>query len=242
MESAQTLCCRFWLTGPLIISRCHSLVMIKNILMSGCSTVLQQQTWYWVLQCSSRFGSAIHHCTSAQGLQEGKAWFQLVRCFLACQAENLSSHQAAAWSSSQLCPIRQREMPKTPLHGILRTTAHINSWLPPRVHCKSDVSLQYQSSTETSVYNQETSLYVFMFCFPWGAQSSTGPSPSFFSKTKPSQLVQGLFPEKPHKAVWQQLPSYWSHQAWWDRPGLSKKGHLRMQQEKLGGLTGSEPA
>lgn len=171
--------------------------------------VLQQQAWCWVLQGPSRFGSAIHHCTSAQRLREGKAWFQLVRCLLACQAENPSSHQAVAWCSSQLCPIRQRQMPKTPLHGILRTPAHLNSWLLPRVYFESDVSLQYQASIQTSVYNPETSPCVSVhLAFPEEHSPVLIPHPP--SLEKPSQAKPSWFrefPEQPHEAVWQDLPA-----------------------------------
>lgn len=84
------------------------------------------------------------------------------------------------------------------------------------------------SNRNISLQSGNLSLCLGPSCFPWGAQSSTGPSPSSSGKSKPSQLVQGLFPGQPHEAVWQQLSCYWSHQAWWDRPGLSKRSHLRM--------------
>lgn len=93
-------------------------------------------------------------------------------------------------------------------------------------------------NTNISLQRRNLSLCLGPSCFPWGTQPSTGPSPCSARKDKarqgkpsqamPTQLVQGLIPEHPHEAAWQQLPCNWCHQPWWDRPGLSKKSHLRM--------------
>lgn len=81
-------------------------------------------------------------CTSTQWLWEGKAWCPFVTCLLAHRAENPSSHQAVDWCFSQLPTIRWRQMPETPVSGILRTptTWRFNTWLPPRVCWQPDVS------------------------------------------------------------------------------------------------------
>lgn len=119
-------------------------------------------------------------CTSTLWLWEGKAWCPFVTCLLAHRAENPSSHQAVDWCFSQLPTIRWRQMPETPVSGILRTptTWRFNSWLPPRVCWEPDV---YRPAilvlnTNPNLQQRKLSLHLGPSCLPQGAQSSAGAS------------------------------------------------------------------
>lgn len=68
--------------------------------------------------------------------------------------------------------------------------------------CPCNTSLQQKHQFTTK------RLLFMSLCLAFPEEHSPALVPHPPPLAKPSQLVQGLFPEQLHKAVWQQLPSY----------------------------------